>query len=273
MRGIVFGLVLWVAAGRAAAGDDLDRWHRRADLVIRAEVVQVSAERDAVTVVLDRALRGERPPLALTFAPATSHEGWAPGDRAVLFLRHRLDPGEGPRWDSLATRDACPDAADPLAAAALDRYFSAPPVGAGRAAREARAVQALGGASPALARHGADALEALVKEGPLGETTLAAIEAAGRDRNPVRRLDAVAPLRGLACAGNGSAAALLGHLAGDVDVEVASLAREALAARCRERDGGERRVPAAAVGAVVALVLLAGGLASARSRATRSDVS
>jgi hypothetical protein len=267
---MIVGLALWAVAARAAAADDLDRWHRRADAVIRAEVVQVSPEADAVTVVLDRTLRGERPPLALTFAPATPRESWAPGDRVVLFLRHRVDPGEGPRWDSLAPRGASPDAADPLAAAALDRYFAAPPAGADRAAREERAVQALGGASPALARHGADVLEALVMEGPLGAATRAAIEAAGRDRNPVRRLDAVGPLRGLACAGEGSAAALLGRLAGDADVEVAALAREALVARCgKPETAPASRAPAVAVGAVVALGLLAGGLATARARAAR----
>lgn len=288
MRAIVVGVAVLAAAVPAAATEDLDRWHRRADLVIRAEVVQVSAEGDAVTVVLDRALRGDRPPLALTFAPAPGDaapdaeapEGadpeagaraeasaWRVGDRAVLFLRHRIDPGDGPRWDSLATHERSPAAADPLAAAALDRYFAAEPAGGDRAVREARAVQALGSASPALARHGARSLEVLAVEGPLAPETVAAIAAAARDPSPLRRLGAVTPLRGLACAGDDGAVALLGRLANDEDVEVVAVARQALANRCgdgpEEAGGGRLAVLA---GGLVGLGLLAGGLALARVR-------
>lgn len=298
MRGIGFGVAVLVAAVPVAAAEDLDRWHRLADLVIRAEVVQVSADGDAITVVLDQGLRGERPPLALTFAPApgdaiglgdgpdaTGAAGtgpapatgpggapsfWRVGDRAVLFLRHRIDPGEGPRWDSLATRDASPDAADPLAAAALDRYFGAEPAGRDRAVREARAVQALGGASPALARHGARSLEALATEGPLEPGTVTAIVAAGHDRNPVRRLGAVAPLRALSCSGDDTAVALLGRLANDGDVEVAGLARQALATRCGKAMGEESGSSGVALiaGVLVGLGVLVGALALAHARRT-----
>jgi hypothetical protein len=326
MARIVVGLVLCGMAAPAAAGD-LDSWQAAADLVIRAEVVQVAAAGDAVTVVLDRTLAGprpgsdrpegrgddrgrrpagaddpggpvpgfageERPPRALTFVPAPrprepglgdlpawpdpvegggkgDRERWLVGDRAVLFLRRRADPGDGPPWESLAPRSALPSAENPLATADLDRYFGAAVPGGDRASREARAVEALRGGSPALVRHGGEVLAALAEEGPLGPTAIAAVVAAGTDREPLRRLGAVAALRGLSCREDRAAAALLERLAGDDDVEVAARARRAVAARCRTATeaglaaGTEGMLVA---GILVALGLLAGGRVLVRIR-------
>gem|GEM_PF-6056237 len=98
---VPLALLCWTPARGDPTFDDLAA---RSDLAIFGQVLQVG-ELDgapAATIAIDRQLLGVEAAGALTFTGDVA--GWRLGERSVFFLRRIGDPGEGPRFASLAGR-------------------------------------------------------------------------------------------------------------------------------------------------------------------------
>lgn len=124
-----------LASTHAEGAPGFDDLAARSDLAIFGQVLQVGelGGAPAVTIAIDRQLRGVEAAGALTFTGDVS--GWRVGERSCFFLRRRDAPAGAPRFVSMASRAISLAASvdlvssEPIRSASLRKAAAAEPEG------------------------------------------------------------------------------------------------------------------------------------------------